>query len=485
MNEPNYNLVTLEKLQPFGMRRLRPGVLERLRERITGGYNPARPLSVIRQNGHFLVADGNHRLQVLKELGVENAPCVIYESSDPYQLAVSCNKDEDTYAPMDLFDWLDIIGQRKAQGLTQEQIGQSIGWSEVQVKQYSRLLGNVVTEVREVARQHQAEDVTTGVTSVTFAFTEGWFRNSGIYDLEPEYQMRFMRWFLEEQKANVANKKLVEYAAQLREIQEQTKIVEAQLQDEEAKPGLLAAVNRGEYTTRRLQEVIARLNEKAKNRALFGVDALEFLQKLPDASVDCVVTDPPWGVDFVPSRPTQNPNFDGALEETLTYLDATFAELKRVAKDNAHLYVFFPTAHYPEFRALLEKHFTVHPIPLAWIKNNHNPADFKQRYASQYETIFFCKAASGHGRKLNNPVSPDVLVYPKSTEKHHDCQKPVPLLRYLIENSTGRGEMVIDPFAGSGSALLAAAECGRYFIGFEKDTAYEATFRRLLGEIKA
>ena len=53
------------------------------------------------------------------------------------------------------------------------------------------------------------------------------------------------------------------------------------------------------------------------------------------------------------------------------------------------------------------------------------------------------------------------------TPKCHPCQKPVPLLRNLIEIFTDRGDVVIDPCAGSGSTLLAAAQCNRRAYGFE------------------
>ena len=78
------------------------------------------------------------------------------------------------------------------------------------------------------------------------------------------------------------------------------------------------------------------------------------------------------------------------------------------------------------------------------------------------------------GRMVFNNVP-----YPRDTEtaKVHPTQKSVPLLRYLIELFTDEGDVVIDPCAGSGSTLLAAAQCGRKAYGFEikKDFYKEAT----------
>jgi predicted transcriptional regulator len=71
----------------------------------------------------------------------------------------------------------------REEGLTQQQIGERIGWSENKVKQYSAVLNNVVTQVLDLAREYQEGRVTDKVTNVTFNFTEGWFRNSGLYEL--------------------------------------------------------------------------------------------------------------------------------------------------------------------------------------------------------------------------------------------------------------------------------------------------------------
>jgi len=136
-----------------------------------------------------------------------------------------------------------------------------------------------------------------------------------------------------------------------------------------------------------------------------------------------------------------------------------------------------------EFKRILSKHFEVHDNWLTWVKNNHTPCDFKARYASKYEIIWFCTMPNGKERKLNNPVSPDVLEFAIPQDKVHDCQKPEPLLEYLIKNSSSSGEVVLDPFAGSGSTLLAAAKCKRYFIGFEKEDKYSSDFLRKLGDV--
>ena len=122
-------ILKIEQLERFEFRDIRQDLLNKLEERIEKtGYNPSRPLTVIQQGDSFLVADGNHRLETCKKLGIKDIPCIVYSnSSDPFSLASKCNQDEDTYAPMDLFDWLKAIKALKEQKVTQKEIGEKFG----------------------------------------------------------------------------------------------------------------------------------------------------------------------------------------------------------------------------------------------------------------------------------------------------------------------------------------------------------------------
>ena len=69
--------------------------------------------------------------------------------------------------------------------MTQAEIGEVIGVGEGTVKQHSVLMNKIVTQVLDACKQYQNGRVTVEVTPVTFDFTEGWFRTSGLYDLPP------------------------------------------------------------------------------------------------------------------------------------------------------------------------------------------------------------------------------------------------------------------------------------------------------------
>ncbi len=187
-------------------------------------------------------------------------------------------------------------------------------------------------------------------------------------------------------------------------------------------------------------------------------DAVEQLKTIEANSIDCVVTDSPYGVNYSDSRETFNTEYKDETQYALKLLDETCNELKRVCKEDAHLYFFSGYINMFEFKTIISKYFNVHDNPIIWVKNNHTLCDFTKRYASKYEIIWFC---SNKQRMLNNPVSPDVLTHAIPLNKQHSAQKPVELLEYLIKNSTVEGEVVLDCFAGSGSTGVACKNTNR------------------------
>lgn len=500
---PEYEHIEPAQLEYFERRDIREPAVEELKEAIEArGYDDGRPLKVVPNGQGFLVADGNHRLRAVEEKGFDRElPCLVYRDGDPVEIGLESNRGEDVYAEEDLFDTLDTIEYLQEERLTQAEIAEVLddgfeGWSEAKVKQYSALLGNVVTEVLELARSHQRGRVTDEVTSVTFNFTEGWFRNSGLYELDSEWdgkhaQLYFMEWFCEDQNCDVAKNKLTSKVDSLLEIQTQLEYIEDNLNasvEGEDRESLVEDVKSNAYTDEQIEDVVDDLNRGAKNQAHFGSDALEELERIDDNEIDCVVTDPPWGVEFESRRETDNPDYDSTKEETLLYLERVFEQLKRVCKANAHIYVIFPIAHYCEFQELAGQFFDVNEVPLMWVKNNHAPVagtnGYDKIHARKYEPIYFCRMPNGDQRTLNKDVSPNVLQYarPPGEKRWHDSQKPVPLLEDLITNSTGKHETVLDPFAGSGSTMLAAAKNERHYIGIEKDGSYKPDFEKRVRE---
>jgi len=209
--------------------------------------------------------------------------------------------------------------------------------------------------------------------------------------------------------------------------------------------------------------------EKYLNRITHG-DCFELMRELPDGCVDLVLTDPPYGIDYQSNRRVAReklPKF--ANDVDLSWVDGWVDDVFRVLKDNTHFYCFTRFDMYPVFYASIVRRFKVKNC-LIWVKNNHGSGDLNGSYAPQYEMVIF--AAKGK-RDLNGQRDSDVLECDNvpSAHRHHATQKPVELLRQLIEKSTEPGEVVLDPFGGVGSTGLACVDLSRPH-GDKQDRSY-------------
>ena len=120
---------------------------------------------------------------------------------------------------------------------------------------------------------------------------------------------------------------------------------------------------------------------------------------------------------------------------------------------------------------------------------HRGPVVFRKRYPSstrflryQHEQAYLL--VKGEPAAPAQPI-PDVIEFPYTGNKLHPTQKPIPALKPLIEAFCPPRGIVLDPFAGSGSALVAARQLGRQFIGIELDQQHHATATARLQEAQS
>jgi len=219
-------------------------------------------------------------------------------------------------------------------------------------------------------------------------------------------------------------------------------------------------------------------------------DCVEGMQeRIPDNSVDCVITDPPYGVDFQSNRPQDGPRFDTidadeSLEDAIALFRQVCKQKKRVLKDGSHIYVCTRWDVYPEFKTVVESYFDIKNC-LVWEKKNHGTGDLKGSYAPKHEFIIY--ATLGDGKALMNGRPTDVLEHGQgnSLDYTHPTEKPVSLIQDLLTNSTHEGDTILDPFMGSGTTAVAAIQNDRDYVGFELDEDnYRSVIERRIGEAK-
>jgi site-specific DNA-methyltransferase (adenine-specific) len=199
-------------------------------------------------------------------------------------------------------------------------------------------------------------------------------------------------------------------------------------------------------------------------------DCVEVTAHLPPRCVDFILTDPPYLVRYRDRLGRSIAN-----DEDDAWLAPAFRAMHRVLRDDALCVTFYG---WPRADAFMAAARAAGFRPAGHIV-------FRKRYASgvrflRYEHEQAFLFAKG---RPPLPVSPppDVIdAWRYTGNRLHPTQKPVSALRPLIEAFSAPGEIVLDPFCGSGSTLVAARELGRRFIGIELDAAHHATCRERL-----
>jgi len=192
-------------------------------------------------------------------------------------------------------------------------------------------------------------------------------------------------------------------------------------------------------------------------------DCLSILPQIPSRSVNFVLTDPPYLARYRARDGRTVPNDDNDI-----WLKPAFAELYRTLQRNSFCVSFYGWPHADRFMA-------------AWRAAGFRIVGhfaFPKRYTSsekyvryQHECAYLL--AKGYPKEPHHTIG-DVIDWTYSGNKLHPTQKPLPVLLPLIETFSAPGGLVLDPFAGSGSTLLAARMLGRDYLGIELDAGYHA-----------
>lgn len=212
-----------------------------------------------------------------------------------------------------------------------------------------------------------------------------------------------------------------------------------------------------------------------------NADAVGWLRGLAADSVDLVVTDPPYEslekhraigttTRLKHSKASSNDWFKIFPNSRFSEL---FREIYRVLRRNTHFYMFCDATTMFVAKPIAEEVGFTFWKPLIWDKQK---IGMGYHYRARYECILFFEKGR---RKLNDLGVPDVLAFPR-IHKGYPTEKPIEVAKVLIGQSTSPGELVIDPFCGSGSTGVAAVDLGRNFGGCDIcEEAITVSTRRL------
>ena len=221
------------------------------------------------------------------------------------------------------------------------------------------------------------------------------------------------------------------------------------------------------------------------NRIIHG-DALDVLRGLPDASVDAIITDPPYGLaGRVFEFPHKHYTAVNEAWDMTIPLD-WMIEAGRVVRDGGSVAIF--AARVATYT------FAAEALRLGWRLVNDitlvkpaAPPNFTGRMMTETteRLLWFCPSGSRwtYNRKAwgkHNGRDVWRMQTPRGDERVHPTQKPLNTLEHLVKLITNEGDLVLDPFAGSGTTLVAARNLQRRYLGVELQAEYVETARKRL-----
>ena len=223
---------------------------------------------------------------------------------------------------------------------------------------------------------------------------------------------------------------------------------------------------------------------------IYKMDCLDGLREMLRGGVraDCVITDPPYLIEYKTRRRTDK---DHKFCKTIQNDDNPqliidlIPLLYDVMKDNTPLYMFCGSDKIDFFKSEVDKYFTVKNI-IVWDKGNHTAGDLFAQYGKRYEFIIY--ANKGRAPFVEGmPRYEDIWAFNRvsSNKQIHQNQKPTNLLSRIINQHTKKGDLILDPFAGSCSTAVAAHNLQRDYIGFEIDDEYYAEGTKWLDAIRS
>lgn len=234
---------------------------------------------------------------------------------------------------------------------------------------------------------------------------------------------------------------------------------------------------------------------------LYQGDCRDILPTLPPASVDLVFADPPYNLQLRGDLLRPNASHVDAVDDAWDHFDdfaaydqftrEWLAACRRVLKDTGTLWVIGSYHNIYRVGSILQDLGFWILNDVVWIKANPMPNFRGMRFTNAHETLLWCKKSQSQRRYTFNYAAMKMANDEKQMRsdwelrictgaervtvdgaKLHATQKPEALLYRVILSSSNPGDIVLDPFFGTGTTGAVAKRLGRHFVGIERETAY-------------
>lgn len=233
-------------------------------------------------------------------------------------------------------------------------------------------------------------------------------------------------------------------------------------------------VEEDNYTEKHTQTIETNIKQgdlyKLGNHKLICGDCTkkETLTKLiQNNKIDCLITDPPYGVDYNNKNEflnkydkgnlNQTPILNDAIDDYKQFFTKVLQNIKQFLNDYNTVYIFMIGMELHNLRISIDETGYKFSQYLIWLKNNHVLS--RRDYQPKTE---YCLYGWYNHHKFYGEFNTDVLEFPRPQKsKLHPTMKPIPLISKLIQNSTKEKMNILDVFGGSGTTLIACEQLNR------------------------
>ena len=235
---------------------------------------------------------------------------------------------------------------------------------------------------------------------------------------------------------------------------------------------------------------------------LYNEDCIVAMKRLANDTIDLILTDPPYNLGiFMKDRATNlkkmRDNFFGAagwddlsIEDWEKSMDDFFEEAARLLKKGGAMVVFMSIIKVETLIRIAEHHKLYYKTTGIWHKTNPMPRNMNLHFVNSTEAwVYFTYGKrtgtfNNDGKVLHDHIETGVAANGERKCGKHPTQKPVALMEFFVQVLSVEGDMILDPFMGSGSTGVAAKKNKRNFTGVELNESYFQMATRRIHEVK-